>query len=181
MATNRTRIQRKYDKAHCKGIYLKLNIKSDLDILTWMEEQPNVQGAIKALIRSNLELIAAATSTPPAPDENQLDWDEYAATEAASAALDALDLDAEPAEPAALDTGQPPQDAPEPTPEPKQRRKYTRKEYTYIVTYYIKRNGTETAVTDEVKAHNAEDACAIIRAAEPQDGPHRFRLSAKRV
>ena len=50
----RTKAQEKYDKEHTKGIYLKLNLRTDLDIIRWLWEQPSKQGAIKRLIREEI-------------------------------------------------------------------------------------------------------------------------------
>jgi len=50
----RTRAQAKYDKEHTKGLYLKLNIHTDMDIIRWLWEQPSKQGAIKRLIREEI-------------------------------------------------------------------------------------------------------------------------------
>lgn len=50
----RTKAQEKYDKEHTKGIYLKLNLRTDLDIIRWFWEQPSKQGAIKQLIREEI-------------------------------------------------------------------------------------------------------------------------------
>ena len=44
---SRTKTQAKYDKEHTKGIYLKLNLSTDTDILRWLWKQPSKQGAIK--------------------------------------------------------------------------------------------------------------------------------------
>lgn len=44
----------KYDKANTKGIYLKLNIKTDADILKHLETVGNKQTYIKALIRDDM-------------------------------------------------------------------------------------------------------------------------------
>ncbi len=46
----RNRSQAKYDKAHTKGIYLKLNLRTDKDIIWWTWNQQSVQGSIKRLI-----------------------------------------------------------------------------------------------------------------------------------
>ena len=40
------------NKSNTKGIYLKLNKKTDADILATLEAQDNKQGFIKALIRA---------------------------------------------------------------------------------------------------------------------------------
>ena len=47
--------QAKYDKEHTVGMYMKFNKSSDKDILQWLDEQPNKQGAIKELIRREIE------------------------------------------------------------------------------------------------------------------------------
>ncbi len=59
----RTRSQAKYDKAHTKGIYLKLNLCTDKDIIWWTWNQQSVQGSIKRLIREELQKKG---QTPPA-------------------------------------------------------------------------------------------------------------------
>ena len=41
-----------YDKANTKGVYLKLNKKTDADIIETLKLQDNKQGFIKALIRA---------------------------------------------------------------------------------------------------------------------------------
>ena len=46
--------QAKYKKANTKQIALQLNIKTDTDILKKLEEVPNKQGYIKALIREDI-------------------------------------------------------------------------------------------------------------------------------
>lgn len=47
------RASAKYDKAHTKGIYLKLNTRTDADILSKLSKVGNVQGYIKQLIRED--------------------------------------------------------------------------------------------------------------------------------
>lgn len=44
----------KYDKANTKQIVLKLNLKTDDDILTKLNSLANKQGYIKQLIRNDL-------------------------------------------------------------------------------------------------------------------------------
>jgi hypothetical protein len=51
----RTKAQAKYDKGHTTGVYMKLNTGTDQDILAWLEEQDSKQGAIKRLIREEIE------------------------------------------------------------------------------------------------------------------------------
>ena len=51
----RTQAQAKYDKNHTTGIYMKLNTGTDQDILSWLEKQSSKQGAIKQLIREEIQ------------------------------------------------------------------------------------------------------------------------------
>lgn len=46
--------QEKYDKANTKGVYLKLNKKTDKDILEHLQKQESKQGYIKDLIRKDM-------------------------------------------------------------------------------------------------------------------------------
>lgn len=55
MAKNTSINQRKYDTNNCKGIYLKLSIKYDSDILEKLEQVDNKQGYIKELIREDIK------------------------------------------------------------------------------------------------------------------------------
>ena len=48
------RANAKYDKGHCKTYLLKLNRKTDVDIINMLESVPNKQGYIKALIRADI-------------------------------------------------------------------------------------------------------------------------------
>ena len=56
----RTQAQAKYDKQHTTGFYMKLNLRTDTDIIQWLWHQPSKQGAVKRLIR---EELARQTST----------------------------------------------------------------------------------------------------------------------
>ena len=47
--------QEKYDKANTKQIKLKLNIKTDADILEFLDKSDNKQGIIKQLIREHIK------------------------------------------------------------------------------------------------------------------------------
>lgn len=49
--------QTKYDKAHTKRYCMKLNLKTDADIIELLENLDNKQGYIKALIRSDIENV----------------------------------------------------------------------------------------------------------------------------
>ena len=51
----RTQAQAKYDRSHTTGFYMKLNTSSDQDILEWLDMQGSKQGAIKKLIREEIE------------------------------------------------------------------------------------------------------------------------------
>ena len=54
-ARRATASQAKYDAGHTRRITLKLNTRTDADVLAWLEAQPSMQGAIKAAIREKLE------------------------------------------------------------------------------------------------------------------------------
>ena len=45
----------KYDAENTKSFLLKLNKKTDADILEWLNQQPNKQGYIKSLIRNDMQ------------------------------------------------------------------------------------------------------------------------------
>lgn len=47
--------QQKYDKANTTQIRMKLNLKTDADILAKLESVGNKQGYIKALIRADID------------------------------------------------------------------------------------------------------------------------------
>lgn len=46
--------QQRYDAANTAQVKLKLNLKTDADILAWLEAQASKQGAIKELIRQEI-------------------------------------------------------------------------------------------------------------------------------
>ncbi len=50
----RTKTQSKYDKKNTVGLYMKLNIHTDQDIIRWLWGQPSKQGSIKSLIREEI-------------------------------------------------------------------------------------------------------------------------------
>ncbi len=62
-AEARNRSQAQYDAAHTKGICLKLNLRTDKDIIWWTWNQQSVQGSIKRLIREEMRKTG---KTPPA-------------------------------------------------------------------------------------------------------------------
>lgn len=47
--------QARYDAAHTKSYSLKLNMKTDRDIIYWLRDKPSMQGAIKQLIRDEIK------------------------------------------------------------------------------------------------------------------------------
>ena len=50
----RANAQAKYDKNNTVGLYMKLNIHTDMDIIRWLWKQPSKQGAVKKLIREEI-------------------------------------------------------------------------------------------------------------------------------
>lgn len=55
MATDaQRRAVKKYDAENTRQIHLKLNLKTDADILQHLEKQESVQGYIKQLIREDI-------------------------------------------------------------------------------------------------------------------------------
>ena len=56
----RSQAQAKYDKKNTVGLYLKLNIHTDQDIIQWLWKQKSKQGAIKKLIRDELSQQTSA-------------------------------------------------------------------------------------------------------------------------
>lgn len=55
MSEARKRAQMKYNKEHTKQVTLRLNRRTEADIIDWLELIPNKQGYIKALIRLDME------------------------------------------------------------------------------------------------------------------------------
>lgn len=53
----------RYDAAHTRQIVLKLNRRTDADILRKLDEQPNKQGYIKQLIRADIDFSDFLRST----------------------------------------------------------------------------------------------------------------------
>ena len=49
------RASQKYDAENTKGLYLKLNIKTDADVIERLDEVKNKQGYIKDLIREDIK------------------------------------------------------------------------------------------------------------------------------
>ena len=55
MADKNYKYTQKYDKNNTVKVSLKLNIKTDADILAYLETVDNKQGTIKRLIREEIE------------------------------------------------------------------------------------------------------------------------------
>lgn len=51
MTESSKRARMKYDKKNTVLVSIKLNKKTDADIIEWLDHQPNKQGGIKAIIR----------------------------------------------------------------------------------------------------------------------------------
>lgn len=45
----------KYEKENLRQIRLKINRKTEPELLAWIEEQENIQGYIKGLIKKDME------------------------------------------------------------------------------------------------------------------------------
>lgn len=45
----------RYDAANTRQVKMKLNIKTDADILAWLDAQESKQGAIKQAIRKEIK------------------------------------------------------------------------------------------------------------------------------
>ena len=46
--------QDRYDRTNTKQFKMKLNLKTDADIIDWLAKQENKQGSIKSLIRKEI-------------------------------------------------------------------------------------------------------------------------------
>lgn len=58
----RTQAQAKYDKKCTTGFYMKLNVRTDLDVIRWLWAQPSKQGSVKKLIREEIARRKAESS-----------------------------------------------------------------------------------------------------------------------
>lgn len=67
MATKASISHAKYDAANTTGVYLKLNLKTDSDILEKLSSVPNRQGYIKQLIRQDIAGSVPTPATEPVP------------------------------------------------------------------------------------------------------------------
>lgn len=65
MPTQRSVTQMKYDKQNTRHYGMKLNIKTDADIVEMLDRQPSFQTYIKSLIRADIAAHA------PGPEEKE--------------------------------------------------------------------------------------------------------------
>jgi len=54
MADNNYKYTKKYDQSNTTKVSLKLNIKTDADIIAYLDSVENKQGTIKQLIRNEI-------------------------------------------------------------------------------------------------------------------------------
>lgn len=59
------RASARYDAKSTRQYHLKLNLKTDADIIAALDAQPSAQGYIKALIRADLTRDALRADVPP--------------------------------------------------------------------------------------------------------------------
>ena len=57
VSPSKRRANDKYDASHCRQVKMKLNINTDADILAKFDEEENVTGYIKALVRADLKKV----------------------------------------------------------------------------------------------------------------------------
>ena len=55
MSKSQVKASKKYDAKMTTGLYLKLNNKTDADIISKLSEVPNKQGFVKQAIRNEIE------------------------------------------------------------------------------------------------------------------------------
>jgi hypothetical protein len=55
--TSRAQLEavKRYNDAHTRTITVRLNYKTDADILEWLEDVDNIAGAVKRAIRSQID------------------------------------------------------------------------------------------------------------------------------
>ena len=54
-ARKATAAQARYDAKNTRRVMLKLNVRTDADVIAWLESQSSMQGAVKDLIREKME------------------------------------------------------------------------------------------------------------------------------
>ena len=57
------RAQAKYDSKYTTRVSLKLNTRTDQDVIQWLWKQKSMQGAIKQLIRNEIERSEISNNT----------------------------------------------------------------------------------------------------------------------
>lgn len=60
-----------YDKAHARWINMKFNLKTDADILDYLDSKPNKQGYIKSLIRADIAAHSAEQNEAGAAEKKE--------------------------------------------------------------------------------------------------------------
>lgn len=58
-----------YEKEYTRQIKFKLNRKFDADVIEWLEQQENVQGYLKELVRADMALHKYLNEEPPKKGE----------------------------------------------------------------------------------------------------------------
>ena len=66
------RAQARYDAEHTTRISLKLNTRTDEDIICWLWRQKSKQGSIKKLIREDIAKMETTIKEQEAPHESLL-------------------------------------------------------------------------------------------------------------
>lgn len=69
MGNKKTVNQARYDSVNTRHFHLKYNVKTDADILNWLENKGSIQGYIKQLIRA--DIAAHAGDAPKQKEELQ--------------------------------------------------------------------------------------------------------------
>ena len=59
------RAQARYDSTHTTSVSLKLNNRTDQDILQWLRKQKSKQGAVKQAIRNEIARAEGGQPLPP--------------------------------------------------------------------------------------------------------------------
>lgn len=65
MPTKDTIRQAAYDKANCRRLQLKFNLRTDADVLAQLDKQKSVQGYIRSLIRADIAAQDAHKESEP--------------------------------------------------------------------------------------------------------------------
>ncbi|MBR4577318.1 MAG: hypothetical protein IKO25_08945 [Clostridia bacterium] len=68
MATTRSISQMRYDKEKSKHYGMKLNLRTDEDIIAMLEAQPSFQAYVKQLIRADIAAHGIPKSSESTPE-----------------------------------------------------------------------------------------------------------------